>query len=164
MEFLNSYLVDINDIYIRQVGKQGNKDDMDQFLAPAEMLPAGTSEGRLPFVPTIDEDKCVACNACVRLCPHGAITSEGEADSSGRYLIRGQLCTGCLLCMDVCESDAVEVKKWETQIQSEVLLETVSCQACGVPFHVLEKRMQESRECNICTRTGRFGSLFQVLD
>jgi len=50
----------------------------------------------------IDPDKCVACLACVRVCPADAVAVEEQ-----RVWIVDEACTRCGLCLPACPHDAI---------------------------------------------------------
>lgn len=69
-------------------------------------------------VAIIDEDKCSACNTCVRTCPYRApiINDRWKAE------IVKEKCTGCGSCVAVCPSRAIELKNCtRQQIASQIL-------------------------------------------
>ena len=51
----------------------------------------------------IDPDHCVACLACVRVCPADAVAVEGQL-----VRIVDEACTRCGLCLPACPHDAIE--------------------------------------------------------
>src|SRR2546429_8837928 len=51
----------------------------------------------------IKPDSCVACMACVRVCPADAVAVEGAI-----VRIVDEACTRCGLCLPACPHDAVE--------------------------------------------------------
>src|SRR5437867_11493130 len=50
----------------------------------------------------IDPDLCVACLACVRVCPADAVAVEGP-----QVRIVDEACTRCGLCLPACPHDAI---------------------------------------------------------
>lgn len=48
------------------------------------------------------EDKCIFCNQCIDVCPHGAISKEEK-----KIVIDQEKCVKCARCARVCESDAL---------------------------------------------------------
>jgi len=60
--------------------------------------------------PEIDEELCTACNACIVVCPVGAIQfiEKGQEDQTSR--IFKQNCCGCHSCTDVCGWGAVKIQ------------------------------------------------------
>jgi len=55
----------------------------------------------------IDEEKCIGCGACKRICPTGA--AQGEKDQI--HLIQQDLCIKCGACYEVCPPKAEAVLK-----------------------------------------------------
>jgi len=53
--------------------------------------------------PQVDQDKCVACGACVEWCPTGA----AELPEGGKAHIVRQKCIGCGQCYSVCPAAAI---------------------------------------------------------
>ena len=58
----------------------------------------------------IKPDSCVACMACVRVCPADAVAVEGAI-----VRIVDEACTRCGLCVPACPHDAIEAALRETQ-------------------------------------------------
>jgi len=109
------------------------------------------------FVPVISADSCVACDACVRICPHGALTDQQES-----YAAQPERCVGCGLCVDVCESDAVAIHTM-TSSPPHLQLKTRRCGACGAPFRTPLSQAQEKQLCRICEKVNHAQTLYQVL-
>ena len=51
----------------------------------------------------LDKDTCIACGACVDVCPVEAITLEEKA------VIDAETCTECGACVDECPVDAISL-------------------------------------------------------
>ena len=68
------------------------------------------------LVAEVDQQKCVACLTCVRVCAFGA--SRLEADASGVGEIAGaariepSMCQGCGVCVSECPAGAIELKHY----------------------------------------------------
>jgi ferredoxin len=119
---------------------------------PGELLPEGY-KGILPWHIRIDASRCVACHACVRVCPHGAIElADGEFPL---YRLRHRLCTGCRLCLDACAHEAVAPVRWQQPDAMAIWLATHRCPACGQEFQA--PAGQRARVCWVCAsaRTAR---------
>lgn len=52
-------------------------------------------------VARLDSESCVNCNACVRVCPFGAIAGNGQV------AIHTRECWGCGICRNVCRRGAI---------------------------------------------------------
>lgn len=104
----------------------------DAYAALVARLPPVAAH---PLLPSIDAERCIACHACARLCPTGALAL--DRDSRGlHYRIAPEHCTGCDLCRDSCEHAAVTVERSSPWRQVTVPLAEHHCAACGVVFHV----------------------------
>src|SRR5439155_1537229 len=93
-------------------------------LAPSRSESGSAPAGcRVDF--RIKPDSCVACMACVRVCPADAVAVEGAI-----VRIVDEACTRCGLCLPACPHDAIEALgdgDWGTMIRSTcpVIVETV---------------------------------------
>lgn len=56
--------------------------------------------------PTVDDQLCIGCGTCLRVCPRGAISMDGGVAS-----IDPSLCAGCAVCMPVCPVNAIVVNR-----------------------------------------------------
>ncbi len=131
--------------------------------SPSLLLPDLSPADRLAYVPAIDPQQCDGCDACAKLCPHGAITLVNAPDSE--YRIDARRCSGCGICVDVCEQEAVRVRRWSLQDQCRIRLTSDRCHACGTPFHLPAVSPQPpARLCAICRQTNHARNLYQVLD
>ncbi|MFW9914076.1 MAG: FAD-dependent oxidoreductase [Candidatus Thorarchaeota archaeon] len=70
----------------------------------AMLLVKGEAEVE-PFVPLVDEDFCIACGICTRVCPYQAL-SLGPAIAE----VNEALCHGCGSCAAACPTGAIELK------------------------------------------------------
>lgn len=58
-----------------------------------------------------DQEKCIGCNICMRVCPAYAITIEKVADKKFKAVVRMDKCIFCGQCVDSCPKDALENTK-----------------------------------------------------
>lgn len=58
----------------------------------------------------VDDQKCIVCYTCYRVCPHGAIERDEELNS---MKILNLACQGCNLCISRCPSGAISLKEGE---------------------------------------------------
>jgi ferredoxin len=135
----------------------------DAFVPPARLLPESVGERLYPHVPSIDPLRCTGCDACARVCPHGAIGLAASAPGGDAYRLEPRSCTGCGLCGDVCAVDAVGVGRLEVSRERLIPLRTRRCRACGAPFHYPAVAAARRDLCPVCAHSRRHRELFQVL-
>lgn len=121
-------------------------------------LPAGDAAAMAAFAPQIAPEACTGCDACVRICPHGAISLADEA-----YRLAPAHCTHCRLCVDICEEGAVEIKAGGRNGPTIIPLSSHRCIRCGAPFHQPALEGAETSLCRICRRVNHHSNLHQVL-
>ncbi len=67
----------------------------------------------------INQDACVGCEICIKVCPYGAITKEEGED--GKVFVRDVLCKGCGLCGATCPHLAIKIRHFTNeQISAEI--------------------------------------------
>jgi len=120
------------------------------------------------------DDRCTNCQICYRICPTGALSSDGKFSLIN---FDAMLCVKCRLCHDVCEPDAIqlqpsfEIKEFFKPTQRTLArFDIRRCEECGNNFtyqggeqecprckveeeeamflHSNAKRMQAEREIN----------------
>ena len=67
-------------------------------------------------VSQIDQDKCVACLTCIRMCPYDvpAINEKGVAE------IEAAKCQGCGICASECPAKAIQLMHYkDTQVMAK---------------------------------------------
>jgi heterodisulfide reductase subunit A len=69
-----------------------------------------------PFVAEVDVKRCNGNGACVEACPiEGTINltaTKIERETVERAQVNPALCTGCGICVAVCQNNAIDVKGW----------------------------------------------------
>ena len=120
---------------------------------------------------TIDKDKCIACEACVAVCPVGAISmTEGKAD------INQDTCISCGACIGECPVEAIssgEVTKLAVEDPANykdiwVYVELDGAEPCHVAYELIgqgsELAAKSGQRCCavlICKEAGELpGKLF----
>ncbi|MBA7704780.1 Ion-translocating oxidoreductase complex subunit B [subsurface metagenome] len=58
-------------------------------------------------VGTVDSEKCAVCLTCLRSCPHGAVSINGEEQSAE---IVKAACYGCGICSAICPAKAITLE------------------------------------------------------
>ncbi len=61
----------------------------------------------MPFVVTIDDDKCEGCEECVDVCPVEVFEMVDEKSSA----VNADECLGCESCVEVCEPSAITIEE-----------------------------------------------------
>lgn len=88
--------------------------------------------------PSVDEDRCTACGACVKACPRGVIELRNKGRQNRRVFVgcinkeKGAIarktcdnaCIGCGKCEKVCPFDAVHV------VNNVAYIDFAKCKAC----------------------------------
>ncbi len=129
----------LNEVFLPTNTLTGDAVPVSKFLATANgMVPAGTAayekRGIAADVPVWDSTKCMQCNLCSAVCPHGVIRPfvlteeeaegvEGVLDMKGykdmKYTVAVSTldCTGCGSCAQVCPArhKALEMIPAETE-------------------------------------------------
>ena len=67
------------------------------------------------FIPRIDEDECIACGRCVRVCPVDALAMSTEPDKKTAVLSESA-CLGCGVCVRNCPSKAIGLKERDERV------------------------------------------------
>jgi len=87
------------------------------------------------------DERCTNCQICYRICPTGALSSNGKFSLIN---FDAMLCVKCHLCHDVCEPDAIqlqpgfEIKELFEPIQRTLAMFNIKrCNECGNPFTYL---------------------------
>ncbi|MGM0420121.1 MAG: hydrogenase iron-sulfur subunit [Bacillota bacterium] len=63
----------------------------------------------------VDDQKCIVCYTCYRVCPHGAIQRDEELNS---MQVMELACQGCNLCISRCPAGAITAKDELLQVKS----------------------------------------------
>ncbi|MBQ3267726.1 MAG: DUF362 domain-containing protein [Atopobiaceae bacterium] len=97
---------------------------------------AGKMEQHAAGRPHIDEDACIGCMACARICAHGAISHRDERPRIAS--IDQDKCVGCGHCIGVCNQDAIVPNdEAASTILNERMAEYTKAVVDGRPcFHV----------------------------
>lgn len=145
----------------RVIGGAAGQDAEGTATPPQPLKLEAPAPGDLAlFVPELDPGRCNGCDACARICPHGALSM---APSGEAYVISPDACTGCGLCTDVCDRNALCVHACSPIGAVQVILETRTCRACGARYHSPQAQAAEGAFCQVCARVNHHRKLFQVL-
>jgi hypothetical protein len=83
----------------------------------------GKMEQHSTVAPTIAEDKCTLCAACLKACAHEAIQLEAKSAQ-----LDAEKCVGCGRCISVCEPGAIQIE-WNEE--SELVMKKMAEYARG---------------------------------
>jgi len=135
------------------------------YEPPGRLLPRHPAAQMAVVSPQINGVRCNACDACAQLCPHEAIDLQLDEQGNGSaYRIMPDACSGCGICVDVCDQGAVTLHHWAVPTQEQLELANHNCRACGSPYRLPAGRKTEQQLCWICARTNHHRLLFQVLE
>jgi len=82
-----------------------------RFLSSEDIIASG-------LVAEVNEELCVGCKVCIRLCPYNAISKDEE----DKVIINKLLCKGCGVCGASCPENAIKVFHFTSeQILSEII-------------------------------------------
>ena len=112
-----------------------------------------------PWVPEILAERCVACDACLHLCPTGALAI---SEAASAYRMDAARCNGCGLCSDVCEDDAIALARHARVTLDSLPYGMHHCEGCGCEFRDV-KAGGDGGLCRICAATERNRLLFHVV-
>jgi NAD-dependent dihydropyrimidine dehydrogenase PreA subunit len=70
----------------------------------------GIPREEIPWFPTIDEEKCIGCRACVEFCPNEVLEFDEEAGKA-RVKYPFNCVVECKACAKLCPVDAISFPK-----------------------------------------------------
>ncbi|EWS63599.1 Nitrogen fixation protein rnfB [Hydrogenophaga sp. T4] len=73
--------------------------------SPSPLNPSNGIEGPLTLA-VIDEDWCIGCTLCIKVCPTDAIVGSNKR----MHTVIEPFCTGCELCLPVCPVDCISLE------------------------------------------------------
>lgn len=141
-------------------------DETAWSVPPGQILPTTKIGSMVPFVPVIDTNLCNGCDACVRLCPHDALTLDKcNVLDAQSYKITAENCSYCGLCIDGCEVGSITIKMWAAQDQMMISLVKARCTACGTDYHMPKASGKDDNNlCRVCGVVNHYKNLYQVMD
>ncbi|MEE8120172.1 MAG: hydrogenase iron-sulfur subunit, partial [Anaerolineales bacterium] len=105
---------------------QGAKDvreSVAQALAASGKAGALLSRGVIekePLTAVVNEELCIGCMRCVKVCPYNAIEATGPV-GEGKVIILEAACMGCGTCAAECNFDAIDMPYFtKSQIMAQV--------------------------------------------
>lgn len=137
--------------------------DLFAALVGSGREPAAVATEPLAYYrPVIDIARCVACDACTGICPDGALVRERLPHHA--YRIVPSHCSGCRLCLDLCDREAITLQEPGPAREIVLKLDPGRCRSCGAPYyHLQESGSDRNGLCRICAVRSHARNLFQVL-
>jgi dihydroorotate dehydrogenase (fumarate) len=85
-----------------------NIETLDQLIGKAakEVLPLNKADRSSRYFAKVDNDKCISCRKCEKICIYDAISFSGKIPE-----IDADLCDGCGLCEQICNRAITMYKK-----------------------------------------------------
>ncbi|HMA60451.1 MAG TPA: hydrogenase iron-sulfur subunit [Halanaerobiales bacterium] len=85
----------------------------------------------------VDDQKCILCYTCYRVCPHGAVEKDEELDA---MKINELACYGCDACISHCPADAISYVEEESKETNDLNLKVLMCEnSADTAFEKLDK-------------------------
>ena len=72
------------------------------------------------YICTIDDDNCIGCGKCVRVCPVDALSLITNEEGKKIALVDNNMCIGCAVCDQSCNFDALEMLHRESRLFTPV--------------------------------------------
>lgn len=131
----------------------------DAFLPRKDEAPV-SGPALAYHAPEMDPQRCLACDACICICPDGALSF--AADDAPAYVLDPAACSGCGLCADVCDQNAMTLRRLASSAKTTVKLDPCRCRRCGAAYNRTMASGVDDKLCHICARTNHHRVLFQV--
>lgn len=83
------------------------------------LVPVNTTS----YIPVINEDKCVACGKCTKVCPMEAINVENSTEKNSKAKsakLDENICLGCGVCVKNCPTNAISLIRRKESIITPV--------------------------------------------
>lgn len=144
-------------------GGLSRRPDAAAALRGMQLLPAPA--GARPcfaWAPGIVAERCSGCDACIRICPEGALIRVKDSTGEMRYTSAPAGCTGCGLCRDICDEDAVELRK-TSETLPDVALFPYTCRSCRAEAHHPSAAFAAEALCPACRISGHHRKTVLVL-
>ncbi len=117
MQLVTSFFDDFSQGFQGRRVAQGISLPLKNRILPQFLKKLGAEQRGVPYDPEgpfaellLDEVKCNACEACVQVCPTGAIERAGGEDAFCLTLDASR-CVNCALCLDTCIPNALTYRQ-----------------------------------------------------
>ncbi|MDZ7672350.1 MAG: hydrogenase iron-sulfur subunit [Halanaerobiales bacterium] len=89
------------------------------------------------FDRVVDDQKCILCYTCYRVCPHGAVEEDDKLDA---MQINELACYGCDACISHCPADAISYDRKEEEKKETETLKVMMCEnSADTAFNKIDK-------------------------
>ncbi|MFQ5656430.1 MAG: 4Fe-4S binding protein [Candidatus Methylomirabilales bacterium] len=152
MRLMAGLLDDVSQGFQGRIAKGGIPLPVRNRLLPNFLKSLGVQHGEAPYDPEgpfaeilLDEVKCNGCEACVQICPTGAIQRRG-GEEFFRLTFDASRCVNCTLCLDACIPNALTCRQGlslnlvaSRETRALVEKEYRRCSRCDVRFLFTEE-------------------------
>jgi len=83
------------------------QESIEQGSAVAMKVIQALNGKRSKYISTVNKELCSGCGICEKVCPHGAIILNEEAEVDSAF------CQGCGLCMAACPAHAIQLTNFQ---------------------------------------------------
>ena len=127
LELLDKYKININPKSLKKIGIRQKR----PFYNPKNISNKVKLKNLSPsYSVDIKQDVCIACGACVEVCPGGVYSWYKEKV----YPLHEANCVNCQFCMNVCPTNAITVRPlpvrenttWKKSVYDEIIYKTSS--------------------------------------
>lgn len=84
------------------------------FIGQLMLLPKLDAWAYRSLMPSVNQEKCIGCGTCEKVCPIGNIRLIENVQTNQRVASIGQECSNCLSCVHFCPQQALELNGRET--------------------------------------------------
>lgn len=146
----------------RRAFGQVQPEEASGATALSRLQALGPADAPYAVAPEFDPNACTGCNACIRICPEGALMLVKDAGGSLCYQIDAAACTGCALCEDCCDDTAIHLSRFAAP-PAALPLVAFRCRSCGVESVAPVTGEAAPHLCRICRKAPHARTLFQTL-
>ncbi|MFW5986524.1 MAG: hydrogenase iron-sulfur subunit [Halanaerobiales bacterium] len=108
----------------------------------------------------VDDQKCILCYNCYRICPHGAIEPDEELDA---MKINNLACEGCNACISRCPAAAISIVDEEEKATISGLKVIICENSAEIAYDKFAEKIEMDMETVPCTGSIKKEDLYRDL-